>query len=96
MAALTHEGIQQGLGKIKGWSHEGNELRKKFTLKSFLSAIDFVNKIAVGAESAGHHPDITINYNVVGIALSTHSEGGITKKDFDLASAIDQIHSSLP
>ena len=45
---------------------------------------------------ASLHPDITINYNVVGIALSTHSEGGVTTKDFDLAGAIDQIHSALP
>jgi 4a-hydroxytetrahydrobiopterin dehydratase len=96
MAALTHEAIQQGLTKIQGWAFEGNELRKKFTFKTFLTGIEFVNKIAGAAESAGHHPDITINYNVVGIALSTHSEGGVTTKDFDLAGAIDQIHSALP
>jgi 4a-hydroxytetrahydrobiopterin dehydratase len=96
MAALTHEAIQQELARIKGWSYAGNELHKKFTFKSFMPGIEFVNKIAVAAESAGHHPDITINYNVVGIALSTHSEGGVTKKDSDLAAKIDQIHSSLP
>ena len=61
-------------------------MRKKYTFKSFLPGIEFVNKIAQAAESAGHHPDITINYNVVGISLSTHSEGGVTQKDFDLAS----------
>jgi len=96
MAALTHEAIQQGLAKTKGWSYEGKELHKKFTFKSFLPGIEFVNKIAAAAESAGHHPDITIKYNVVGISLSTHSEGGVTEKDFDLASTIDQIHSTLP
>ena len=96
MAALTHEAIQQGLAKIKGWSYEGKELHKKFTFKSFLPGIEFVNKIAAAAESAGHHPDMTINYNIVGIGLATHSEGGITEKDFDLASKIDKIHSTLP
>ena len=95
MAALTHEAIEQGLAKLTDWSVEGKELRKKYTFKSFLPGIEFVNKIAAAAESAGHHPDITINYNVVGIALSTHSEGGITAKDFDLARQIDQIHSRL-
>ena len=58
MAALTHEAIQQGLAKIKGWSYEGKELHKKFTFKSFLPGIEFVNKIAAAAESAGHHPGL--------------------------------------
>jgi len=53
-----------------------------------------VNKIAEAAEQANHHPDITINYNQVGISLSTHSEGGITRKDFQLAEAIDKIYAS--
>ncbi len=95
MAALSTEGLQQGLAKLQGWAYEGKELRKKYTFKSFMPGIEFVNKIAHAAESAGHHPDITINYNVVGISLSTHSEGGVTQKDFDLAGKIDQIHSSF-
>ena len=95
MAKLSHEAIQQGLEKAKGWSYEGGELRKKYTFKSFLAGIEFVNKIATAAESAGHHPDITINYNVVGISLSTHSEGGVTAKDFDLAGVIDHLYSPL-
>ncbi len=96
MAALSNEAIQQGLGKIHGWSYQGNELHKKFTFESFMPGIEFVNKIAQAAESAGHHPDITINYNVVGIHLSTHSEGGVTEKDFSLAAKIDQLRSTLP
>lgn len=95
MAALSNEAIHQGLVKMPGWSYEGNELQKKYTFKSFMPGIEFVNKIAQAAESAGHHPDITINYNVVGIRLSTHSEGGVTAKDFDLASQIDRIHAAL-
>ncbi len=95
MAALSDEAIQQGLAKMPGWSYEGKELHKNFTFKSFMPGIEFVNRIAEAAESAGHHPDITINYNAVGIRLSTHSEGGVTEKDFDLASQIEQIHSAL-
>jgi 4a-hydroxytetrahydrobiopterin dehydratase len=94
MAALTLEAIQSGLSKLVGWAYEGKELHKKFTFKSFLPGIEFVNQIAAAAEDAGHHPDITINYNVVGITLSTHSEGGVTVKDFDLAEKIDHIYSS--
>lgn len=95
MAALGNDAIHQRLETMPGWSLQGKDLHKKYTFKSFLPGIDFVNKIAQAAESAGHHPDITINYNVIGISLSTHSEGGITEKDFDLATKIDQIHSTL-
>ena len=95
MAALTKPDIQQRLKKLEQWSHAGKALQKKYTFKAFLPAIAFVNKIAEAAESAGHHPDITINYSVVGISLSTHSEGGVTEKDFDLATKIDQIRDSL-
>jgi len=95
VAALSNQEIQRGLEKMRGWSYAGANLQKKFTLKSFVAAIEFVNKIAQAAESAGHHPDITINYNVVGISLSTHSEGGITEKDFSLANKIDQLHPAL-
>jgi len=91
VAALSKVEIQQKLKQLKGWSHAGKALHKKFTFKSFMPAMGFVNKIAEAAEAAGHHPDITINYSVVGLSLSTHSEGGVTPKDFDLASRIDQI-----
>jgi len=95
MAALSNESIQQGLVHLPGWSLRGKDLHRQFTFKSFLPGIEFVNRIAQAAEHAGHHPDLTINYNVVGVSLSTHSEGGVTQKDFDLAKQIDQIHSSL-
>jgi 4a-hydroxytetrahydrobiopterin dehydratase len=95
VAALSKDEIHLRLKKTEGWSHQGKALRKKYTFKSFPEGIQFVNKIAVAAESAGHHPDITINYNVVSISLATHSEGGVTDKDFDLAGAIDQIRSTV-
>jgi len=76
VAALSKAGIHENLKKIQGWDHAGKALHKKYTFKSFLPAIAFVNKIAEAAEKAGHHPDITINYSVVAISLSTHSEGG--------------------
>lgn len=91
MAALSKAEIQQKLKKMHDWSHQGKSIHKRYTFKSFMQAIGFVNNIATAAEKAGHHPDLTINYSVVGIALSTHSEGGVTDKDFDLARQIDQI-----
>lgn len=95
MAALSKLQVQQRLKKMPGWSVAGKAIQKKYTLKSFMPAITLVNKIAEAAESAAHHPDITINYNVVGISLSTHSEDGVTKKDFELASKIDQIRETI-
>jgi 4a-hydroxytetrahydrobiopterin dehydratase len=96
MALLSKEAVHERIEKIAGWSQPGNSLHKKYTFKSFLSGIQFVNKIAEAAENAGHHPDIGINYNVVSITLSTHSEGGVTEKDFNLAEKIDQIRASFP
>ena len=94
MAALSSEAIHRELGGMPGWSYRGNEIHKAFTFESFLPGIEFVNKIAQAAEKAEHHPDIMINYNVVSISLSTHSEGGVTEKDIDLAKQIDRIHSA--
>ncbi len=91
MSALSKQEVQEQLKTLRDWSHAGKALHKKFTFKSFMPGIGFVNKIAEAAEKAGHHPDITINYNVVSIALSTHSEGGVTEKDFALAQEIDHI-----
>lgn len=91
MAALSKSEIHEMLESLHGWSHAGKAIHKKFTQKSFLPAISFVNRIAETAERAGHHPDITIQYSVVSITLSTHSEGGVTEKDFDLARRIDEI-----
>jgi 4a-hydroxytetrahydrobiopterin dehydratase len=94
MAALSRGEIRQTLKKMPEWSLAGNAIHRKFTLKSFMPAIAFVNKIAEAAEQANHHPDITINYSQVSISLSTHSESGVTQKDFQLAEAIDKIYSA--
>jgi 4a-hydroxytetrahydrobiopterin dehydratase len=94
MAALTEDEIRKTLMSIPGWSFAGNAIHKKFTFQSFMPAIAFVNKIAEAAERANHHPDITINYSQVSISLSTHSEGGVTQKDSQLAGTIDKIYAA--
>jgi 4a-hydroxytetrahydrobiopterin dehydratase len=95
LAALSKPEIHEKLKKMQDWSHAGKALHRKHTFKSFMGAIGFVNKIAEAAEKAGHHPDITINYSVVSLSLSTHSEGGVTDKDFDLARQIDLIAETI-
>jgi 4a-hydroxytetrahydrobiopterin dehydratase len=91
VAALNKAEIHEKLKGMRGWAHQGKAIQKRYTLKSFMPAIGLVNKIAELAEKEQHHPDMTINYNVVGISLSTHSEGGVTQKDFDLAQQIDKL-----
>jgi len=93
MAALGKAEICEKLKNMQEWSLVDSAIYKKYTFPSFLSAIVFVTKIAEAAEKANHHPDITINYNQVGISLSTHSQSGVTEKDFQLAEAIDKIYS---
>ncbi len=88
---LSEEEIRERLKSLPGWEPVGKAIQKRFSLKSFVPAIQFVNKVAELAESEQHHPDIAINYNLVTLVLSTHSEGGVTVKDMALASKIDSI-----
>lgn len=91
MALLDDQEIRARLDHLPGWVREGDVIRKTYTLDSFPDAIAFVNRIAERAEAADHHPDIDIRYDRVACALSTHSEGGLTAKDFDLAGEIDEV-----
>jgi 4a-hydroxytetrahydrobiopterin dehydratase len=86
---LPDEEIQSELKALAGWELRDGRLRKQFTFRTFLRALVFVNSVAYLAESAGHHPDITINYNKVTLRLITHSEGALTDRDFALAQEID-------
>jgi 4a-hydroxytetrahydrobiopterin dehydratase len=85
----TERQIADGLAKLDGWELKDGRLRKRYTFRTFLRALAFVNSVAYLSEGAGHHPDITINYNRVTLRLTTHSEGGLTERDFALAAEID-------
>ena len=89
MASLDTDAVEQRLAAHGGWQRRGDEICKEFKFADFRQAMRFVNRVADAADAADHHPDIDIRYNRVAISLSTHSEGGITEKDFDLASKID-------
>ena len=86
---LAKEEIKSRLRGMKGWKLDGREIEKTYTFKDFKDAMMFVNVIARAAEAMDHHPEIEIHYNRVEIGLSTHSEGGVTDKDFTLAAQID-------
>jgi len=94
MATLSEAEIHEKLQHLPGWVLAGGNIEKQFTFISFLPAVAFVNRVAEAAEGVNHHPDITINYSRVTMALSTHSAGGITQKDFDLAAEINRLESA--
>jgi len=92
MAAFDENMIQVKLRNFNGWIYKDTQISKDFQLKDFQSVLDFVNKVGAEAEKMDHHPDILMHsWNKVKISVSTHSEGGITGKDFSLAKKIEEI-----
>lgn len=82
MARLSKSEIEQQLGGVNGWTLDGDSIRKQYTFAGFPQAVAFVSSLVPDAEAADHHPDITISYKRVTLSWSTHSEGGLTLKDF--------------
>ena len=91
VSTLSDIGIQRALGTLPGWARRGAVLTKTFQLATFPNAIAFVQRVAEAAERADHHPDIDIRFTKVTWTLSTHSAGGITQKDIDLAGEIERL-----
>ena len=92
MAILLNEDqIGTHLKSLRDWHRTGNEIVKTFEFGDFVHAMGFVNSVALCAEKANHHPDIDIRWNKVTLSLSTHSAGGLTDLDFDLARTIDGL-----
>ena len=92
MAAFSQEEINQNLKKVAGWNFANEQIQKEFQLKDFNEALSFVNKVGQIAEAMDHHPDIFLHsWNKVKISVSTHSENGITNKDFELAIKIESM-----
>ena len=81
-----------------GWTLEDNAdaISKQFTFRDFPEAVLFVSALVPGAEEADHHPDVIISYKRVTLVYSTHSEGGLTDKDFDGARMADRVAANLP
>ncbi len=88
---LDDAAIDTALRDLPGWTREGDGLRTTVTSPSFPAAIELVDAVAVAAENAQHHPDIDIRWCTVTFVLSTHSAGGITDKDVDLAGTIGTL-----
>lgn len=91
MATLSDEEIRTALDGLPEWEHSGGAISRQLDLGTFPAAVAFVVRLSFAAEAADHHPDLDIRYDKVKVALSTHSEGGVTAKDVELAMAIDGL-----
>jgi len=83
--------INQEMSELDGWALTGSSIEKNFSFGNFKEAIAFVNGVGEIAEKNNHHPDIMINYDQVRLSLTTHSESGLSKKDFEVAKEIDNL-----
>lgn len=91
MALLTDEQIEQRLANLEGWNRRGDEIVREFEFEDFVGSVRFVDSVVVPAERMGHHPDLKISWNKVEVSISTHSKGGLTGADFELAGEIDSL-----
>ena len=91
MARLSDAEIDERLGRLSGWERSGDAIVKQFENGDFKGSVDFVNRLTPEAEAMGHHPDLEISWKTVKVTITTHSEGGLTDKDFELARRIDEL-----
>jgi 4a-hydroxytetrahydrobiopterin dehydratase len=91
MALLGDDDITARLDRLPGWQRDGDAIKREFKFDDFQGSVDFVNRITPPAEEMNHHPDIAIAWNKVTLTLSSHSEGGLTENDFELATRIDSL-----
>jgi 4a-hydroxytetrahydrobiopterin dehydratase len=92
MAVLSSNDIMNKIKDLDNWSFDNNQIQSNYQFKDFKEALSFVNKVGDEAEKMNHHPDILLHeWNKVKITVSTHSEGGVTEKDFKLAGIIDNL-----
>ena len=91
MARLDDAEIERRLAELDGWERSGDAIRKEFDRGDFVGSVRFVQSLVEPAEDMGHHPDIEISWSTVTVVITTHSEGGLTANDFELANRIDAL-----
>jgi len=95
MAKLTDGEITDKLRSLSGWQYKDNAITKLYRFNKFMDGIRFITRVAEMAEAADHHPDIHVNYVRVTFICTTHSDGGVTAKDFALATQIEAAFAAL-
>ncbi len=91
MARLENDEIDAKLEQLDGWSREGEAITKEFDNGDFKGSVEFVKQLTPEAEEMNHHPDLEISWDTVKVTITTHSEGGLTAGDFELAGRIDGL-----
>jgi 4a-hydroxytetrahydrobiopterin dehydratase len=91
MALLTDSEIEERLGKLDGWSREGDTITKTFSNDDFVGSVKFVDSLVEPAEGMNHHPDLEISWDKVKVKITNHAEGGLTENDFELAKKIEAL-----
>ena len=92
---LSEQEVSERLASSPGWAIDGKAIRKLYTFKSFPDAVAFVTRLAFDAEAADHHPDLHVSYRKVTVVWTTHSDGGLSAKDFDGARQSDMIAARM-
>jgi len=88
---LSDSEVQERLSGLSGWERAGEAIEKSFKRGDFVGSVEFVSKLVEPAEGMNHHPDLSISWDTVTVTISTHSEGGLTANDFELAAKIDAL-----
>jgi 4a-hydroxytetrahydrobiopterin dehydratase len=91
MPLLGDDEIGAKLAELDGWERSGEAIVKAFGRGDFVGSVKFVDALVAPAEEMGHHPDLGISWDTVTVTISTHSEGGLTAADFELAAKIDAV-----
>jgi 4a-hydroxytetrahydrobiopterin dehydratase len=91
MALLSESEIDARLAGLDGWERRGEALAKEFGCGDFVGSVRFAQAVVGPAETMGHHPDLAISWDTVTVTISTHSEGGLTAADFELAGKVDAL-----
>lgn len=91
MERLDDDAIDERLASLDGWERAADAIKKTYKHDDFVGSVDFVRRLVEPAEALGHHPDVAISWDEVDVTITTHSEGGLTANDFELAERIDGL-----
>jgi 4a-hydroxytetrahydrobiopterin dehydratase len=91
MPVMTDSQLEQELASLAGWAVVDGALRKRFPFPDFATALTFANRVGDAAEAADHHPDLLVTWGAVEVSWVSHSEGGITERDVDMALRCDEL-----
>lgn len=91
MALLSDAEVEEKLSGLPGWERKGAAIEKSFKGEDFVASVRFVESLVEPAEAMNHHPDVAISWDTVTVTISTHSEGGLTAADYELAAKIDAL-----